>query len=160
MDPLKVNKQVNLTELQKSDISTFVKYLNNKNIYDKTCRIPHPYTAQDGDYWIHHVSEWSQKIGTPTQFAIRHRNGALLGCIGFLEEMIPGNSHKGEIGYWVAEPYWGQGIMTDAVRVICELGFSKFGLVRIFATVFVWNDASSRVLEKNDFEYEGLLKKV
>ena len=60
-----------------------------------------------------------------------------------------------EIGYWLGEPFWGQGITTKAVCAITSWAFDTFDLVRIDATVLEWNAASARVLEKNGFVYEG-----
>jgi [ribosomal protein S5]-alanine N-acetyltransferase len=67
--------------------------------------------------------------------------------------------HKAEIGYWLGKDYWGQGIMTEAVRLITTYGFEKLGLRRIYAHVFVFNKASMTVLKKAGFKYEGKLRK-
>ena len=66
---------------------------------------------------------------------------------------------KDEIGYWLARPYWNKGIMTKVVNKLCEIGFGKFGLMRIEATVFIHNAASCRVLEKGGFKKEGIYRK-
>ena len=63
-----------------------------------------------------------------------------------------------EIGYWLAEPFWGQGIATRAVRALSDWAFASFDLVRIFAAVFETNPASARVLEKAGFALEGRLR--
>jgi RimJ/RimL family protein N-acetyltransferase len=59
------------------------------------------------------------------------------------------------IGYWVAEPFWRRGIGTAAVEFICDYALRTFPLVRLQATVFDWNPASARVLEKAGFALEG-----
>ena len=64
-----------------------------------------------------------------------------------------------EIGYWVGEPFWGQGIATKAVRALTEYAFVNPGLIRIYASVFELNPASARVLEKAGYTYEGRLRK-
>ena len=69
-----------------------------------------------------------------------------------------GRSHRCEIGYWLAKPYWGRGIMTAVVRAICRHAFDNLGLGKITAHVFSFNDASARVLEKCGFEQEGFLR--
>ena len=64
-----------------------------------------------------------------------------------------------ELGYWLAEDFWGKGIMTRAVRQICEEGFTRWdGLVRIYAEPFAHNAGSRRVLEKAGFTLEGVLR--
>ena len=80
----------------------------------------------------------------------------LLGGCGF-EGVSYG--HCAEIGYWLARPFWGQGIMTEVVRALCGFAFAEWKLVRITAHVFDFNAASARVLEKNGFSLEGLLRK-
>ena len=79
------------------------------------------------------------------------------GC-GF-DDFQVGKSHRAEIGYWLAKPYWNRGIMTAVVKKVCQYGFKEFGLVKITAHVFATNPASGRVLEKCGFEQEGFLKK-
>ena len=64
-----------------------------------------------------------------------------------------------EIGYWLAKPFWGRGIMTAVVRTLCDYAFAEFGLVKISAHVFANNPASARVLEKCGFVREGLLRR-
>ncbi|MFX6949463.1 GNAT family protein, partial [Acinetobacter baumannii] len=65
-----------------------------------------------------------------------------------------------EIGYWLAEPFWGQGIATEAVRQLVEYTFYYFDIVRLYAEVFETNKASMRVLEKNGFYLEGVRRKA
>ncbi|KQM11036.1 hypothetical protein AOA80_10850, partial [Methanomassiliicoccales archaeon RumEn M1] len=64
-----------------------------------------------------------------------------------------------ELGYWLAEEYWGRGIMTQAVRQICEEGFARWdSLLRVYAVAYAHNAASCRVLEKAGFTLEGVLR--
>jgi [ribosomal protein S5]-alanine N-acetyltransferase len=65
---------------------------------------------------------------------------------------------SGEFGYWLAEPYWGRGIVSEAVKFTSEYALNHFGLVRLEAPVFSWNPASMRVLEKSGFIREGVLR--
>ncbi len=62
-----------------------------------------------------------------------------------------------EIGYWLAEPFWGRGIATRAVAEATVYGFEKLGLARLQAEVFARNAASGRVLEKCGYRLEGRL---
>jgi ribosomal-protein-alanine N-acetyltransferase len=63
-----------------------------------------------------------------------------------------------ELGYDLARPYWGQGIMTEAVRAMIQFGFKHMGLHRIEAEVMPENSASIRLLRKLDFHEEGILQ--
>lgn len=89
-------------------------------------------------------------------FAIAVANIAI-GSIGIFRQS---NIHRqtAELGYYVAEEYWGKGIMTEAVRQICEYVFSESDIIRIYAEPFAYNTASCRVLEKAGFQYEGTLR--
>ena len=65
-----------------------------------------------------------------------------------------------EIGYWLGEPFWGRGIASEAAAAVTEYAFGQFGLVRVFASVFEWNPASRRVLEKAGFSLEARRRKA
>jgi ketosteroid isomerase-like protein len=92
----------------------------------------------------------------PTSWAIEV-DGLAVGSVGVkLGEGVYLKS--AEFGYWLAEPYWGRGIMTDAVKAASAYAMRRFGLIRLEAPVFEWNPASMRVLEKAGFVREGVLR--
>ena len=64
-----------------------------------------------------------------------------------------------ELGYWLAEPFWGRGLMTSAVAEMCREGFETWDIVRIYAEPYARNLASRRVLEKAGFTLEGTLRR-
>jgi len=63
-----------------------------------------------------------------------------------------------EIGYWLGEQYWGKGYATDAVKKMVEFAFVELGLSRVYASVYDYNTASMRVLEKSGFEKDAVIK--
>ena len=63
-----------------------------------------------------------------------------------------------DIGYWLGVPYWGRGLMTDAVRPVAHFSFQHLDAVRAYATVFVGNVGSDRVLEKCGFSLDRTLR--
>jgi ribosomal-protein-alanine N-acetyltransferase len=150
-----ITPAVCLTEIRAADKYECVKRINDREIYDRTLRIPHPYNEAHFDQWLAIVAESTQRHGQPVQFAIRE-SGSLIGALGF-DELVKG--HQAEIGYWLAKAWWGRGIMTAAVARACAHAFEQWSLVRITAHVFSSNTASARVLEKNGFQLEGLLRK-
>lgn len=77
--------------------------------------------------------------------------GQFIGGIGFTPF-----DHKAEIGYWLAKPYWGQGIMTKAVRLFVAYLRKKYKFTRFEGKVFSFNLASGRVLVKAGFKKEGV----
>ena len=69
------------------------------------------------------------------------------------------NNHNAEIGYWLSEQYWNNGIMTEAVKQMVKYGFNKLKLKKILALVVKSNRGSIKVLKKADFKQKSLLKK-
>jgi RimJ/RimL family protein N-acetyltransferase len=153
-----VNDLIHLSEFCTSDKDALVAHLNDRDIYERTLRIPFPYTDADADNWLALVVQKTRQQGQPVQWAIRTQDDALIGGCGF-DGLQLGKSHYAELGYWLAKPFWGRGIMTAVVQQMCQYAFAEFGLVRIIAHVFPNNGASARVLEKCGFQEEGLLRK-
>lgn len=152
---LPVSPRISLTEFRPGDKADCVARIGDPEIYHGTLRIPRPYTESHFDEWLDIVAQSTRRYGTPVHFALREHE-SLIGSIGF-DDLTPG--HKAEIGYWLAKDWWGRGIMTAAVGKACEQAVARWNLVRITAHVFEANIASARVLEKNGFQYEGLLRK-
>lgn len=153
-----VDKEIYLDQPKRKDKTNLVQFLTDKEIYNNTLRLPYPYTTKDADWWIRYVKENKKKAGMLLNFAIRNKDKKLIGGIGYHMKYGP-NSHKDEIGYWLARDYWNRGVMSKVVKSFCNYGFDSLNLIRIEATVFEHNLSSCRVLEKCGFEYEGTLKK-
>jgi ribosomal-protein-alanine N-acetyltransferase len=153
-----VNEQIHLSEFRPSDKCALIEHLDERDIYDVTFRIPFPYTDADAEAFLARVAKATEQHGQPAHFAIRTSDDALIGGCG-LNELEIGKSHRAEIGYWLAKPYWGRGIMSAVVQRLCQHAFEEFGLVKIIAHVVTHNPASARVLTKCGFVQEGLLWK-
>ena len=153
-----VNDQVHLSEFRSSDKDALIEHLNDREIYERTLRIPFPYTDAAADEWLALVAKITQQQGRPVHFAIRNPDDALIGGCGF-DGLQVGKSHRAEVGYWLAKPYWGWGIMTAVVQRLCRHAYEELGLVKLTAHVFTHNPASARVLEKCGFQQEGFLRK-
>jgi len=137
-----------------SDEDALARHANNRNIWrNLRDAFPHPYGNLDAVQWL------AKHIGVEPvrSFAIDYQR-ELCGSIGVfpLDDV---HRRSAEIGYFVAEPFWGRGIATEAVRGITAYAFDTIPeLVRIQAGVFEWNPASMRVLEKAGYEREALLR--
>jgi len=153
-----VNENITLVPIDHSHKEALANYLNDINIYNNTLKIPYPYTLQNAEDWINTVVELEEIQGLTTNWAIYKNNNGLIGGLG-LHQQHGAESHKDEIGYWLAKPYWNQGIMTEVLKFFCNYCFDQRELSRIEAGVFSHNEASMRVLEKAGFEREGYLKK-
>jgi len=153
--PILKSKQFILRPFQKGDEKSLAKNINNKKIHRNTLDIPYPYTLKDAKEWINkNLKETKKKKPSMINFVI-DINGEVAGSVGFSNI----KEHKAEIGYWLAEKYWGKGIMSEAVKLVTKFGFNKLKLKRIYAYVFPFNKASMRVLEKNGYKLEGVLRK-
>lgn len=140
---------------QLSDAADLAAALSNKKIQNNLRDgLPYPYTEQDGEEYI--SAMLSADENETFSFAVTLDN-KVIGSIGVFRQ---GNIHKqtAELGYYIAEEYWGKGIMTEAVKQICEYVFDKSDIIRIYAEPFAYNIASCRVLEKAGFHYEGTLR--
>lgn len=146
-----------VTDFAPADQAALVEHLQEKQIYDQTLNIPYPYTAADADWWLAHVATEAAQQGESINWAIRDPNGRLVGGIGF-HGLEVGVSHRAELGYWLAKPYWGQGLMTEAATQVTAHAFARFGLARVTGHVFATNQGSARVLEKAGFQLEGHLR--
>jgi ribosomal-protein-alanine N-acetyltransferase len=104
------------------------------------------------------VAKSDKQHGQQLHWSIRNADDFLIGGCGF-EGFQVGKSHQCEIGYWLATPFWGRGIMTAVVRRMCEFAFDDLGQQKLTAHVSSHNPASARVLEKCGFEQEGFLRR-
>ena len=138
-----------------SDAKDLAAALSNKKVQDNLRDgLPYPYTVQDGKEFI--SAMLSADENETFAFAITVDN-TVIGSIGiFRQENI--HRQTAELGYYIAEEYWGKGIMTEAVKQICAYVFAKSDIIRIYAEPFAYNIASCRVLEKVGFQYEGTLR--
>jgi ribosomal-protein-alanine N-acetyltransferase len=136
------------------DASSLVRFANNSRIA-VTLRdgFPSPYTSGDAERFIAQATA----PGSRNLILAIEVDRQACGGIGIhpLEDVY---HRTAEIGYWLAEPYWGRGIVTDAVRAIVPLAFDRYDLVRIQAGIFSNNPASMRVLEKCGFVREAVHK--
>ncbi|MGN0452493.1 MAG: GNAT family N-acetyltransferase [Ruminococcus sp.] len=118
-------------------------------------RLPYPYTEADADRWLDNVKNKEEKGEGLFRFVAV--DGKAVGTITF-EKADDIRKRDGELGYMLLNRYHGKGIMTEAARLLCNEAFEKLDIIRITAMVYEPNTASRRVLEKNGFELEGLLK--
>lgn len=115
---------------------------------------PSPYTLADAERFVQDCvsKEGEQQLARAVMI-----EGKAAGSIGvFVKDDVYEKS--AELGYWLAEEYWGRGAMTAAVRQVCREAFRRFGILRIFAEPFADNQGSRRVLEKAGFAYEGTMR--
>ncbi len=127
------------------------------NAVDRTYlsnQLPFPYTDEAADWWLDMVSKHDGVDGIFRSITV---NGQITGTIS-VEQKKDVFCKDAEIGYFLCTDYWSRGIATEAVRQICEIAFINLDIIRITGTIFEPNQASRKVLEKNHFILEGIMK--
>ncbi|NLA78030.1 MAG: GNAT family N-acetyltransferase [Erysipelothrix sp.] len=137
------------------DVAATAQLCNNINLYQATANLPYPYTEDHATSWItSHQKAWEEGLGFEWAL-VDKKTDQLLGCVGIF---IDKEHQRGEIGYWIGEPFWNQGYASEAAQAIINHGFEELQLNRIFACHLAFNQASGRVMEKAGMFYEGTLK--
>ncbi|OHT02741.1 acetyltransferase, ribosomal protein N-acetylase [Tritrichomonas foetus] len=149
-----IDENIKLTKWCLDDAEELSVIANNRKISDNLRDgFPHPYCLQDAINFINISNDDNNSMN----FCIKVNNCVAGGFgIVFHTDIYRRNC---EIGYWLGEKYWGQGIMTRVVKSGVKYIFSNFDIVRIYADIFARNVGSKRVLEKAGFEFEGVLRK-
>lgn len=149
------NEKYRLRKWRAGDAESLAKHLNNKNIWDN-CRdgLPYPYTLQDANAFITHVAQSESN----SEYCIEI-DGEAVGNIGFVRGADV-ERFSAEIGYWIAEPYWNKGIMSDALKHAIGHFLTTTDVIRVYATVYTSNQASARILEKVGFTMKCILTKA
>ncbi len=145
--------EIQLRGWELSDLNNLVSYANNINIAKNlTDQFPHPYTMEAGKKFIDQAS-----LANPIHiFAITLNNEAIGGIGIHPKEDI--SKKNAELGYWLAEPFWGKGILSQTIPKMVAYTFANFDINRIYARPFGSNIASQKVLEKNGFILETSFK--
>ncbi|WP_184547564.1 GNAT family N-acetyltransferase [Mucilaginibacter sp. FT3.2] len=142
-----------LRQIRLTDAASLQKHADNPKVSAFLMdRFPSPYTLADAEFWVN-LMQHKQPL---THFAIAINNEVCGGIA--IELMNDVNRITGEIGYWLAEQYWGQGIITQAVNLVTGYAFKNLSVLRIQAGVYHKNTASMRVLEKAGYTKEGVLR--
>ena len=156
---LQLSNQYKITPFIKGDEVLLAKHLSNTEVLKWLLDIPHPYLIETAKNWITNNLEFYNKNFRHVNFVIRDKNNQLIGGIGAKFMQGSNFAHSCEIGYWLAQPFWGKGIASLAVKKFSDYLIEKERLVRVTACPFTTNLASARVLDKSGFKLEGILNK-
>ncbi len=135
------------------DLEALIRHANDARVSRGTSdRFPFPYTRQNGeDFLAGRVVDFNDPV-----LAIEI-GGEACGGIGVRSEAGE-RRHGAELGYWLGHAHWGQGLMTRIVATYAPWVMDQLSLLRLQATVLDINPASARVLLKNGFSEEGVLR--
>lgn len=134
------------------DAAALAKYANNRKIWlNLRDAFPHPYTAANAQEFLDMVD----RQNPVTFYAIATREEAIGGIGISLKQDV--HRLTAEMGYWLAEPYWAKGMMTETIAKFTDYAFKHFQLARIYAEPYANNFGSCRALEKAGYALEGRL---
>jgi len=137
-----------LRDIKPSDAQSIRKNINNLNVSKYLLAVAHPYTKEDAEWWVNHCAE-QQKQNPRTSYELGiaiKPNNEIVGGVGL--SFINRKQKKAEIGYWIAEPYWRKGYVSEAVKELINFGFNKLNIEKIIIPVFVENKGSNALIKK------------
>ena len=137
-----------------ADAASLQRHANNRNVsMHLRDRFPFPYEMEHATAFL----GWIAQHPSPTAWAIEV-HGAAAGGIG-IELHSDIERVSAEIGYWLGEQFWGQGIVTEALKAVTIDALERYDLTRLFAVPFADHAASVRVLEKAGSVREGCMRR-
>ena len=144
-----------LNELKFTDVPDIVTYASNKKIADFTLNIPHPYQEKDAIFWLN-MAHQGFRNNTHMIFALRHKDTN--NFIGGISLTITPAFNRAELGYWMSEPNWNKGYMSEAAKALVKFGFEEMNLNKVTSSHLLINPASGKVMQNSGMTHEGTLK--
>ncbi|GAB7129546.1 GNAT family N-acetyltransferase [Silvimonas sp. JCM 19000] len=151
--PVLLTPRLLLSAFTAADADRIGQFAGDFGVAEMLVNTPHPYPDGMAEAWVDtHAAHWAQ--GNALYLAVRdRRDGLMLGCVE-LHDIQP--DHRAELGYWIAQPYWGHGYATEAAMAMVIYAFEHLQLQRLDATAFARNAPSIRILQRLGFSSEGL----
>lgn len=147
MTPVLTTPRLVLRAPEARDAGAIARFLNDFAVSGNLARVPYPYHLEDAEAWLR-----TRRPAMPpeqTNFAILHE-GDYAGQVGF----SPGS--KGPvIGYWLGQPFWGRGFMTEAVTACLDWFFATTRVDTVQSGVFHFNAASLAIQARLGFTEIG-----
>lgn len=145
-------KRLLLRPFQENDAEAFFACCQNPNLGNNAGWAPHK-TLNESREILH-----STFIGQEGIWAVTLKDTQqLIASIGIVPDPKRENPQVRMLGYWLDEPYWGKGYMSEAVQAVLNYGFNELQLSLITANCYPHNKRSQQVLKRNGFIYEGTL---
>jgi RimJ/RimL family protein N-acetyltransferase len=145
--------RMRLRPIRRGDAPRVQALCNNWNLARMLSRVPYPNSVEAVEAWTG-AQAAARESGSAYNFAIEHPDG-LIGVVGVSRRDDGGPGGGYEIGYWLGEPWWGQGLMTEAVGRVVDFARAALGLDRLRSDYFADNPASGRIQEKCGFRITG-----
>jgi RimJ/RimL family protein N-acetyltransferase len=149
--------RVRLDKPRLDDLADLVFLANNRSVAANLATMPHPFSLDDGKAL---VAKSALNLPSTACFAIRLKStGRLIGIARYANVEPGGPIH---VGYWLGQPFWGQGLATEAVHALVDHAFTYNDIAELQGSCRVTNPASRRVLVKSGFQYrdQGMIRSV
>lgn len=146
-----------LEEVSLLHLADITMHLNNPIIEQYMLHLPSPYSLSDAETFYHLCEVLKNEHGKVMHYHILNSKREAIGGIG-LKGKYGIENDADEIGYWIAESYWNNGIMSNVLRIFTDFLNAHHHLNRIEAVVFKGNEASAKILVKNGFTNEGCIE--
>jgi RimJ/RimL family protein N-acetyltransferase len=154
--PVLETTRLRLRPVERSHTSEIQNAASVREVADTMISLPHPYPAGEAARYVARRQS-ERAAGRSAVFAIEDKvSGTFRGLIEVRD--IDREHSQGELSFWLTVDAWGRRYMSDAVQAVVQYAFDSLGLNRLYAYHMVRNPASGRVLEKNGFQQEGLLR--
>ncbi|HUV13430.1 MAG TPA: GNAT family N-acetyltransferase [Acidobacteriota bacterium] len=151
-------RRVLIRRIRLGDADPILRLINDKEIVRWTIQIPHPYPA-DGAMKFIRTCQRKWRRGEAFVFAETLKESReFIGVISLSNVALKHGC--AELGFWTGKPHWGKGFTSEAVGLTLRFAFEELGLHRIYASTFEPNVGSKKVLEKNGFKLEGVMREA
>jgi RimJ/RimL family protein N-acetyltransferase len=154
--PVLETKRLRLRALEPSDASTIQQAANERKIADTMISLPFPYPVGEAERYLAKQQIRQQSRQSITYIIEGKVKRNFLGLIEVRDINI--EHFQAELSFWIVVKEWGKGYMSEAVQAILRYGFEILELNRLYAYHMLRNQATSRVLAKNGFTREGVLR--
>jgi ribosomal-protein-alanine N-acetyltransferase len=151
-------RRLTLRPLALSDATAIQRQFNNWNVIKNLASVvPWPYPDDGAETFI---KQQLGKIAAGEEIyqwvlVLKPGDGQAIGNIGF---RLGADNPKGNRGFWIAEPYWNKGLMTEAITSVNDFVFRTLGLESFYVCNVVSNAASRRVKQKTGAEFVGYIE--
>jgi len=154
--PPLTTERLRIRPIDRSDAPAIQNAASAREIADTMISVPHPYPPGEAERYIARQRK-EQEEGVSVTFAIELKRESSF-C-GLMEIRSIDREHSSaELSFWLNMEAWGRGYMSEVIHAILRYGFEELQLNRFYAYHMMRNPACGRVLEKNGFTQEGLLR--
>ncbi len=154
--PTLATQRLRLRPLEPGDAAIIQNAAGARQIADTMISLPHPYPVGEAERYVA-KQRVEQEVGHSVTFTVEQKaEGSFCGLVEVRK--IEREHSQSELSFWLAVDAWGHGYMIEDLQVVVQYGFEDLDLNRLYAYHMLRNPASGRILERNRFKQEGLLR--